>query len=117
MQRASDEVSQSRTRADKEPLQQCPGKQPFNQPRTERLGNVHSRLGPRDSVYSRLSVRRSVHSGLGPLTSIHSRLGPHSDSQHEQPYRRSVHSQLDPQGASSTLHRSRQHEGRREAVT
>ncbi|KAM2165258.1 hypothetical protein ACFX1R_039435 [Malus domestica] len=49
--------------------------------------------------------------------SIHSRLGSHSDSQHEQSSRRSVHSWLSPQGASSTSYRSRQHDGRREAVT
>ncbi|KAM1268109.1 hypothetical protein ACFX2G_000451 [Malus domestica] len=30
MQRALDEVSRSRTRADKEPLQQCPSKQPLD---------------------------------------------------------------------------------------
>ena len=116
IQRAPDEVSRSRTRAD-EPFQQRPGKQPFDQPRAERSGSVHSRLGPRDSVYSRLSARRSVYSRLGPRMSIHSRLGSHSDSQHEQPSRQSVHSRLSPQGASSTSHQSRQHDGRREAVT
>ncbi|KAM2544170.1 hypothetical protein TB1_015894 [Malus domestica] len=116
IQRASDEVSRSRTRAD-EPFQQRPGKQPFDQPRAERSGSVHSRLGPRDSVYSRLSARRSVYSRLGPRMSIHSRLGSHSDSQHEQPSGQSVHSRLSPQGASSTSHQSRQHDGRKEAVT
>ncbi|KAM1338155.1 hypothetical protein ACFX2H_041885 [Malus domestica] len=116
IQRAPDEVSRSRTRAD-EPFQQRPGKQPFDQPQAERSGSVHSRLGPRDSVYSRLSARRSVYSRLGPRISIHSRLGSHSDSQHEQPSGQSVHSQLSPQGASSTSHQSRQHDGRREAVT
>ncbi|KAM2211543.1 hypothetical protein ACFX1S_021968 [Malus domestica] len=49
--------------------------------------------------------------------SIHSWLGSHSDSQHEQPSGQSVHSRLSPQGASSTSHRSRQHDRRREAVT
>ncbi|KAM2685414.1 hypothetical protein EV1_046786 [Malus domestica] len=117
MQRAPDEVSRSRTRADKKPLQQRPGKQPLDQPRTERSGSVHSRLGPRDSVYSRLRAWRSVHSRLGLQTSIHSRLGSHSDSQHEQLSRRSVRLQLSPQGASSTLHRSRQPDRRREVVT
>ncbi|KAM2432439.1 hypothetical protein ACFX1W_019642 [Malus domestica] len=116
IQRAPDEVSRSRTRAD-EPFQQRPGKQPFNPPRAERSGSVHSRLGPRDSVYSHLSARRSVYSRLGPRMSIHSRLGSYSDSQHEQPSGQSVHSQLSPQGASSTSHQSRQHDGRREAVT
>ncbi|KAM1067862.1 hypothetical protein ACFX2B_022868 [Malus domestica] len=116
IQRAPDEVSRSRTRAD-EPFQQRPGKQPFDQPRAERSGSVHSRLGPRDSVYSRLSARRSVYSRLGPRMSIHSRLGSHSDSQHEQPSGQSVHSRLSPQGASSTSHQSRQHDGRKEAVT
>ena len=115
MQRDPNEVSRRRTRADKEPLQQRPNKQPLDQPRTERLGRVHSRLGPQDSVYSRLSARMSVHSRLGPGTSIHSLLGPHSDNQHK-PSKRSVHSRLGPQGASSTSHRSRQHDGRREAV-
>ncbi|KAM2012465.1 hypothetical protein ACFX1T_024326 [Malus domestica] len=116
IQRAPDEVSRSRTRAD-EPFQQRPGKQPFDQPRAERSGSVHSRLGPRDSVYSRLSARRSVYSRLGPRMSIHSWFGSHSDSQHEQPSGQSVHSRLSPQGASSTSHQSRQHDGRREAVT
>ncbi|KAM2864379.1 hypothetical protein FF1_023045 [Malus domestica] len=116
IQRAPNEVSRSRTRAD-EPFQQRPGKQPFDQPRAERSGSVHSRLGPRDSVYSRLSARRSVYSRLGPRMSIHSRLGSHSDSQHEQPSGQSVHSRLSPQGASSTSHQSRQHDGRKEAVT
>ncbi|KAM1910713.1 hypothetical protein ACFX13_039324 [Malus domestica] len=48
MQYAPDEVSRSRTRADKEPLQQRPNKQPLDQaqPRTERSVSVHSRLGP-----------------------------------------------------------------------
>ncbi|KAM0968314.1 hypothetical protein ACFX2A_016981 [Malus domestica] len=82
IQRAPDEVSRSRTRAD-EPFQQHPSKQPFDQPRAECSGSVHSRLGPRDSVYSRLSARMSVYSRLGPRMSIHSRLGSHSDSQHE----------------------------------
>ena len=117
MQRVPNEVTRRRTRADEEPLQQHPGKQPLNQPRTERLGRVHSQLGPRDSVYSRPSAWRSVQSRLGPRTSIDSRLGPHSDNQHEQPSKRSVHSWLSPQGTSSTSHRSRQHDGRREAVT
>ncbi|KAM1044217.1 hypothetical protein ACFX2A_036185 [Malus domestica] len=112
IQRAPDEVSRSRTRAD-EPFQQCPDKQP----RAERSGSVHPRLGPRDGVYSRLSAWRSVHSRLGPRMSIHSWLGSHSDSQHEQPSGQSVHSWLSPQGASSTSHRSRQHDGQREAVT
>ncbi|KAM1305491.1 hypothetical protein ACFX2F_023024 [Malus domestica] len=116
IQRAQDEVSRSRTRAD-EPFQQRPGKQPFDQPRAERSGSVHSRLGPRDSVYSRLSARRSVYSRLGPRMSIHSRLGSHSNSQHEQPSGQSVHSRLSPQGASSTSHQSRQHDGRGETVT
>ncbi|KAM1996080.1 hypothetical protein ACFX15_029069 [Malus domestica] len=116
IQRAPDEVSRSRTRAD-EPFQQRPGNQPFDQPRAERSGSVHSRLGPRDSVYSRLSARRSVYSRLGPRMSIHSRLGSHSDSQHEQTSGQSVHSRLSPQEASSTSHQSRQHDGRREAVT
>ncbi|KAM1754446.1 hypothetical protein ACFX12_006906 [Malus domestica] len=49
--------------------------------------------------------------------SIHSQLGSHFDSQHEQPSGESVHSWLSPQGASSTSHQSRQHDGRREAVT
>ncbi|KAM2215557.1 hypothetical protein ACFX1X_022676 [Malus domestica] len=49
--------------------------------------------------------------------SIHSRLGSHSDSQHKQPSRQSVHSWLSPQGASFTSHWSRQHDERREAVT
>ncbi|KAM1137547.1 hypothetical protein FF1_035494 [Malus domestica] len=117
MQRAPDEVSRSRTRAYKEPFQQRPSKQPLDQPRTERSGSIHSRLGPRDNVYSRLRARRSVHSRLGPQTSIHSRLESHSDSQHEQPSRRSVHLWLSPQGASSTSHRSRQPDGWRETVT
>ncbi|KAM1824164.1 hypothetical protein ACFX13_023789 [Malus domestica] len=116
IQRAPDEVSRSRTRAD-EPFQQRPGKQPFDQPRAERSCSVHSQLGPRDSVYSRLSARRSVYSRLGPRMSIHSRLGSHSDSQHEQPSGQGVHSRLSPQGASSTSHQSRQHDGRREVVT
>ncbi|KAM2288549.1 hypothetical protein ACFXTI_029418 [Malus domestica] len=42
MQRAPDEMFRSRTRADKEPLQQRPGKQPLDQPRTERSGSIHS---------------------------------------------------------------------------
>ncbi|KAM2784227.1 hypothetical protein COP1_013633 [Malus domestica] len=108
MQRAPDEVFRSRTRPEKELLQQHPGKQPLNQPQTERLGSIHYRLGPRDSVYSRLRAWTSVHSRLGPQTSIHSRLGSHFDSQHEQPSRRSFHLWLSPQGASSTSHRSRQ---------
>ncbi|KAM0978953.1 hypothetical protein ACFX2C_014874 [Malus domestica] len=111
-QRAPDEVSRSRTRAD-EPFQQRPGKQS----RAERLGSVHSRLGSRDSVYSYLSTRRSVHSRLGLRVSIHSWLGSYSGSQHEQPSGQSVHSRLSPQGASSTSHRSRQHDGRREPIT
>ncbi|KAM1998462.1 hypothetical protein ACFX16_005997 [Malus domestica] len=117
MQRAPDKVSRSRTRVDEEPLQQPPGKQPLDQLRTKRSSSVHSRLGARDNVYSSLSARRSVHSRLGPRTNIHSRLGSHSDSQHEQPSRRSVYSWISPQGASSTSHRSRHHDGRREAVT
>ncbi|KAM1298665.1 hypothetical protein ACFX2F_025444 [Malus domestica] len=48
---------------------------------------------------------------------IHSRLGSYSDSQHEQPSGQSVHSELSPQGASSTSHQSRQHDRRREVVT
>ncbi|KAM2129500.1 hypothetical protein ACFX1R_009172 [Malus domestica] len=106
IQRAPDEVSRSRTRADGH-FQQRPGKQPLDQPRAERLGSVHSRL----------RARRNVHSRLGPRRSIHSRLGSYSDSQHEQPSGQSVYSQLSPQGASSTSHQSRQHDGRREAVT
>ncbi|KAM1391938.1 hypothetical protein ACFX2I_019593 [Malus domestica] len=102
IQRAPDEVSRSRTRADGH-FQQRPGKQP----RAERLGSVHSRL----------RARMSMHSRLGPRRSIHSRLGLYSDSQHEQPSGQSVYSQLSPQGASSTSHQSRQHDGRREAVT
>ncbi|KAM1944922.1 hypothetical protein ACFX15_013107 [Malus domestica] len=117
MQRAPDEVFRSRTRAEKELLQQRPGKQPLNQPQTERSGSIHYRLGPHDSVYSRLRAWTSVHSRLGPQTSIHSRLGSHFDSQHEQPSRRSVHLWLSPQGASSTSYRSRQPDGRREAVS
>ena len=97
MQHVPNKVSQRRTRADEEPLQQRPGKQPLDQPRVERLGRVHSRLGLQDRVYSRLRARSSVHSRIGPRTSIHSRLGPHSDNQHEQPSKRSVHSQLGPQ--------------------
>ena len=73
IQCVSNEVSRRRTRADEEPLQQRPGKQPLGQPRTERLGRVYSRLGPRDSVYSCLSARMSVHSRLGLWTGIHSR--------------------------------------------
>ncbi|KAM1547841.1 hypothetical protein ACFX1Z_009109 [Malus domestica] len=107
MQRAPDEVSRSRTMTDKEPFQQCPGKQPLDQPRTECSGSVHFRLGPRDSVYSCLSAWRSVHSRLGPWTSIHSRLGSHFNSQHEQPSKRSVHLRLSLQGASFTSYRSR----------
>ncbi|KAM1194985.1 hypothetical protein ACFX2J_021542 [Malus domestica] len=84
IQRAPNEISRSRTRAD-EPFQQRPDKQPLDQPRAEHSGSIHSRLGPRDSVYFRLSVRRSVNSRLGPRMSIHSWLGSHSDSQHEQP--------------------------------
>ncbi|KAM1337423.1 hypothetical protein ACFX2H_041260 [Malus domestica] len=106
IQRAPDKVSRSRTRAD-EHFQQRPGKQPLDQPRAERLGSVHSRL----------RARRSMHSRLGPRRSIHSRLGLYSDSQHEQPSGQSVYMQLSPQGASSTSHQSRQHDGRREAVT
>ncbi|KAM1945339.1 hypothetical protein ACFX13_000334 [Malus domestica] len=49
--------------------------------------------------------------------SIQSRLGSYSDSQHEQPSGESVHSWLSPQGAFSFSHQSRQHDGRREAVT
>ncbi|KAM1225196.1 hypothetical protein ACFX2G_044942 [Malus domestica] len=105
IQRAPDEVFRSRTRAD-EHFQQRPGKQPLDQPRAERLGSVHSRL----------RARGSMHSRLGPRMSIHSRLGSYSDSQHEQPSGQSVYSQLSPQGASSTSHQSRQHDGRREAV-
>ncbi|KAM0973386.1 hypothetical protein FF1_016734 [Malus domestica] len=86
IQRAPDEVSQSKTRADR-PFQQRPGKQPLDQPRAERLGSVHSRL----------SARRSMHSRLGPWMSIHSRLGPYSDSQHKQPSGKNVHSRLSPQ--------------------
>ena len=117
MQRAPDEVSQSRTRADEEPLQQRPNKQPLDQSRTERSNGVHSRLGPRDSLYSRLSAWRSVHSQLGPRTNIHSWWGSDSDNQHEQPSKRSVHLRQGPQGASFTSHRSRQHDERRETVT
>ncbi|KAM2062028.1 hypothetical protein ACFX1T_047023 [Malus domestica] len=117
MQRAPNEVSQSRTRAYKEPLQQYLDKQPLDHPQTERLGRVHSRLGLRDSVYSCLSARRSVYSRLGPRTSIHSRLRIYSDNKHEQPSKRSIHSWLSPQGVSSTSHRSRHHSRRKEAVT
>ena len=99
IQRAPDEVSQSRTRVNEEPYRQRPGKQPINQ--TEQSGGVQSRLGPRDSVNSRLSARRSVHSRLGPRASIHSRLGPRFDEPHEQPSRQSIHSRLGPQGVSS----------------
>ncbi|KAM2736037.1 hypothetical protein PS2_023778 [Malus domestica] len=97
MQRAPDKFSRSRTRVDEEPLQQRSSKQPLDQLRTKRSGSVHFRLGPRDNVYSRLSARRSVHSRLGPRTNIHSRLGSHSDSQHEQPSKRSVNSWLSSQ--------------------
>ncbi|KAM2937926.1 hypothetical protein FF1_037775 [Malus domestica] len=106
IQRAPDEVSRSRTRAD-EHFQQRPGKQPLDQPRAERLGSVHSRL----------RARWSMHSRLGPRMSIHSRLGSYSDSQHEQHSGQNVYSQLSPQGASSTSHQSRQHDGWRESVT
>ena len=58
-----------------------------------------------------------MHSRLSPQTSIQSRLRPYSDKQHGQPSKRNVHSRLSPQGASSTSHRSKQHDGRREAVT
>ncbi|KAM1499519.1 hypothetical protein PS1_022585 [Malus domestica] len=83
---ALDEVSLSRTRAD-EPLDQRPGKQPINQPRSKRSGSLRSRLGLWDSVYSRLSTRRSVHSQSSPRTSIRSRLRSHSNYQHGQPSR------------------------------
>ncbi|KAM0986146.1 hypothetical protein ACFX2I_013271 [Malus domestica] len=96
MQRALDEVSQSRTRAKEKTFQRRPSKQPLDQPQTECSGNVHSQLGPQDSVYSYLIMGRSVHSQLGLRMSIQSRLGPHSDSQHEQPSRQNVHSRLGP---------------------
>ncbi|KAM1129421.1 hypothetical protein ACFX19_039916 [Malus domestica] len=51
IQRALDEVSRSRTRADG-PFQQRPDKQPLDQPRVERLGSVHSRLSTRRSMHS-----------------------------------------------------------------
>ncbi|KAM2147951.1 hypothetical protein ACFX1Q_004635 [Malus domestica] len=41
-----DEVSQNRTRADEEPLQKHPNKQPLNQPRKKRSGSAYSKLGP-----------------------------------------------------------------------
>ena len=46
MQRAHDEVSRSRTRVDKEPFKQRPGKQPFNPSQGEHSDSAHSRLGP-----------------------------------------------------------------------
>ncbi|KAM1032446.1 hypothetical protein ACFX2C_036111 [Malus domestica] len=95
--RAHDEVSRSRTRVDKEPFKQRPGKQPFNPSQVEHSDSAHSRLGPRNSVYSRLSARRSVHSRLGPRASIHSRLGPRFDNQHGQPSRQSIHLRLGSQ--------------------
>ncbi|KAM0957746.1 hypothetical protein ACFX15_025268 [Malus domestica] len=58
-----------------------------------------------------------MHSRLGPRMSIHSWLGLYSDSQHKQPSGQSVHSRLSPQGAFSTSHQSRQHDGQKEAVT
>ena len=115
IQRAPDEVSRSRTKADEEPFQQRPGKQPINQ--TEQSGGVQSRLGPRDSVDSRLSGKRSVHSRLGPRASIQSRLGPHFEEPHEQPSRQSVHSRLGPQGVYSTSPRRMPRDARRQAAT
>ena len=115
IQHAPDEVSQSRTRVNKEPYQQRPGKQPINQ--TEQSGGVQSRSGPRDSVNSRLSARRSAHSRLGPRASIQSRLGPRFDEPHEQPSRQNIHSRLGPQGVSSMSLRRMQRDVRREAVT
>ena len=115
IQRAPDELSRSRTRADEEPFQQRPGKQPINQ--TEQSGGVQSRLGPRDSVDSRLSARRSVHSRLGPRVSIRSRLGPHVEEPREQPSRQSVHSRLGPQGTYSTSPRRMPHDARGRATT
>ncbi|KAM2593855.1 hypothetical protein TB1_042950 [Malus domestica] len=94
MQYSLDEVSQSRTGDDNEPLQLRPSKQPPDQSRTEHSDSVHSRLGSQDSVYSHLSTRRSVNSRLGLRTSIYSRLAPYSDNQHEQPSRQIVHSWL-----------------------
>ncbi|KAM1124829.1 hypothetical protein ACFX2B_039704 [Malus domestica] len=116
MHRAHDEVSRSRTRVDKEPFKQRPGKQLFNPSQVEHSDSAHSRLGPRNSVYSRLSARRSVHSRLGPRASIHSRLRPHFDNQHGQPSRQSIHSRLGSQGVSSTSHRSRQPDKRKETI-
>ncbi|KAM1667662.1 hypothetical protein ACFX1Q_046599 [Malus domestica] len=116
MHRAHDEVSRSRTRVDNEPFKQRPGKQPFNPSQVEHSDSAHSRLGPRNSVYSRLSARRSVHSRLGPRASIHSRLGPRFDNQHGQPSRQSIHSRLGSQGVSSTSHRSRQPDKRKETI-
>ncbi|KAM1543807.1 hypothetical protein PS2_013089 [Malus domestica] len=116
MHRTHDEVSRSRTRVDKEPFKQRPGKQPFNPSQVEHSDSAHSRLGPRNSVYSRLSARRSVHSRLGLRESIHSRLGPRFDNQHGQPSRQSIHSRLGSQGVSSTSHRSRQPDKRKETI-
>ena len=70
-------------------------------------------MGSWDSVYSRLRARRSVHSRSSPQTSIRS----HSDYQHGQPSKRSVHSQLGSQIIFSTSYRSGQHGRRRETVT
>ncbi|XP_070669108.1 uncharacterized protein [Malus domestica] len=116
MHRAHDEVSRSRTRVDNEPFKQRPGKQPFNPSQVEHSDSAHSRLGPRNSIYSRLSARMSVHSRLGPRASIHSRLGPRFDNQHGQPSRQSIHSRLGSQGVSSTSHRSRQPDKRKETI-
>ncbi|KAM1430410.1 hypothetical protein ACFX2I_046479 [Malus domestica] len=113
---AHDEVSRSRTRVDKEPFKQRPGKQPFNPSQVEHSDSAHSRLGPRNSVYSRLSARRSVHSRLGPRASMHSLLGPRFDNQHGQPSRQSIHSRLGSQGVSSTSHRSRQPDKWKETI-
>ncbi|KAM2605774.1 hypothetical protein TB2_034531 [Malus domestica] len=106
MQRAPFKESQSRIRADEEPHQQRPNKQPLGQTRTKRSDSVHSRLSLRDSIYSRLSLQKRVHSRLGPQTSIHSQLRSHFNSQHEQPSRQNVYWRLSPQGASSTSYRS-----------
>ena len=111
IQRAPDEVSRSRTRTD-EPFHQRPGKQPVNQPRSERSGRLRYRMGSWDSIYSRLRARRSVHSRSSPRMSIRS----HSDYQHGQPSKRSVHSQLGSQRVLSTSYRSGQHGRRRETV-
>ncbi|KAM1581844.1 hypothetical protein ACFX10_029646 [Malus domestica] len=94
MQRAPDEVSRSKIRAEERDLfQRHPDKKSLSPPRTVRSGSVHSRLGPRGNVLSCLNTQKIIHSRLSLRVSVYLRLVPHFDG-YSGHFGRSIHTRL-----------------------